>query len=86
MSQIRFQSIEDFKDCLNRGGEIEFLWDGVHYGVVRYGIDDKITIYEAYQPGTEVAYASADEVLQHLIGTNRLGEVITQLKVLDRTV
>ena len=29
----RFESIEEFKDCIGRGDEIEFEWKGVHFGM-----------------------------------------------------
>ena len=41
----RFKSISDFKWCMKCGGEVEIEWNGIHYGIIRYGTDDKITIY-----------------------------------------
>ena len=48
--QNRFVSISDFKDCLYWGGEVAFLWKGIKYGVMRYGISNMITIYQMGHP------------------------------------
>jgi len=42
--QNRFKTISDFKWCMERGGEVEFVWKCVNYGAVRYGANKKITI------------------------------------------
>ena len=31
LEENRFKSISDFKDCMNRGGEVEFEWKGILY-------------------------------------------------------
>jgi len=28
-----FTSISDFIDCVERGGEIDFVWKGIEYGI-----------------------------------------------------
>ena len=38
----RFKTISDFKWCMKCGGEVEIEWKGIHYGIIRYGTDDKI--------------------------------------------
>ena len=48
-----FVSIGDFERSLSWGAEIEFEWKGVLYGVIRYGTDHKITIYQCGHPETE---------------------------------
>ena len=84
--QNRFKTISDFKWCINRGGEVEFMWKGICYGVVRYGTNNKITIYEAYKPETEKVCDTADDALEYMVGTDRLRDVITQVTVIDRTI
>lgn len=82
----RFKSISDFKWCINCGGEVDFEWNGLHYGIVRYGKDQMITIYRWNQPETEQVFASADDALEYMVGSDRLGDVITQVTVIDRTI
>ena len=84
--QNRFITISDFKDCMIRGGEVEIEWHGVHYGIIRYGKDDKITIYIWNQPETERCFETADDALEYMVGSDRLRDVITQVTVLDRTI
>ena len=67
------------------GAEIEFEWNGITYGVVRYGTDNKITIYIANRPETEKVCETADDALEYMVGEDRLRDVITQVHVLART-
>ncbi len=81
-----FESISEFKRSLSWGAEIEFEWKGVHYGVVRYGTDNKITIYEANKPETEKICETPDEALEYMVGEDRLRDVITQVEVHFRSI
>ena len=82
----RFKTIDDFKWCIHRGGEVELMWKGIHFGIIRYGIDNKITIYLWDQPGTEQVFDSTDDALEYRVGGDRLRDVITQVTVIDRTI
>lgn len=82
----RFKTINDFKSCINRGGEVEIEWRDTHLGIIRYGKDDKITIYRWNQPDTECCFDTADAALEYMVGSDRLRDVITQVTVLDRTI
>ena len=82
----RFETISDFKWCMKCGGEIEFRWKGQEYGVVRYGIDDKITVYRAHDKASQQTYDSSDEALEYMIGNDRLRDIITAVEVLFRSI
>ena len=82
----RFKSISDFKWCMKCGGEVEIEWNGIHYGIIRYGTDDKITIYVWNRPETECCFDTADDALEYMVGSDRLRDVITHVTVLDRTI
>ena len=82
----RFETISDFEDCMIRGGEVEFIWKNIHYGAIRYGTDDKITLYVANKPETEQVYDTPDDALEYIVGGDRLRDVITQVTVLFRSV
>ena len=56
------------------------------YGVIRYGTDNKITIYEAYKPETEKVCETADDALEYIVGGDRLRDVITKVNVVSRTI
>lgn len=85
-SESSFQNINEFKECMRYGGEVEFEWKGVHYGVVRYGKDQKITIYEAYKPESEKVCETADDALDYMLGTDRFRDVLSQVTILFRSV
>lgn len=79
----RFKSIGDFKDCMARNGEVEFMWDGKSYSIVH---PDKILICEGYRQETEKLCDTTDEVLEYLIDGQRLRDIITKVEVYFRGV
>ena len=83
---LKFSTISDFKECMRWGCEVEFIWKGVHYGAIRYGTNQKITIYQANCPETEKVCDTADEALEYMVGKDCLRDVITQVTVVSRTI
>ena len=84
IEQNRFVSISDFKDCVTRGGEVEFVWNGVTYCIFHhYG---KFAIAVAYRQDTEKLCDTPDEILEYRVGADRLRDVITQVTVMNRTI
>ena len=92
--QNRFVSISDFKDCIHRGGEVEFVWNGKHYGIfgkLQRTPSSPIQILvsqllvENYED-TEKWCDTPDEALDYMVGNDRLRDVITKVTVLDRTI
>lgn len=91
----RFKSIGDFKDCMGRGGEVQFEWKGVDYccfGRVCPGPGQKprMVICQAgsveVNSRTEMWGDTADELLEYMVGGDRLRDVITQVKVWERII
>ena len=81
--ESRFETISEFKWCVDCGGEIEFIWNGKIYDIVHD--PDAIVIYEAYSD-KESYYKTADELLEHLIDGDRLRDMVTHMEVTDRTI
>ena len=84
--QDRFVSISDFKECMQWGGEVEFIWKGTRYGAVRYGQGNRISVYVANRQETERFYDTADEALEYMVGEDRLRDVITKVEVRFRSI
>ena len=80
----KFSTISDFKWCMRAHGEVEFLWNDKTYNIVHD--PDGIVIYEAHKGETECKYQTADELLEYLVGGDRLRDVITQVEVIYRTI
>ena len=80
----RFKAISDFKMCMNRGGEVEFEWNNRYYSITHP--DGLIYIGEEYKEETAKEYKTVDEALEHVIDGQKLREIITQVKVWDRTI
>lgn len=79
-----FESISDFKWCMHCHGEVQFKWNGLSYGIVHD--PDAIAIYQANMYETERLYATVDELLDHKIGEDKLRDIITKVKVTERTI
>lgn len=90
----RFKTISDFKWCVNHGGEVEFEWKGLSYGIwpkLRKTPDAPLQmlisqIYIEDPASTETWCNTADEVLEYMVGGDRLRDVITRVTVWDRTI
>lgn len=96
----RFETISEFKWCVNDGGEVEFEWKGKSYSITHP--EGRIFISEGcYQNNGKYYNAlsgeeckdieglwgdTADEILEYIVGGDRLRDVITQVRVVDRTI
>lgn len=90
----RFQTISDFKWCVNSGGEVEFEWKGAVFGIwpkLRKAPNAPLQmvisqIYIENSASTEKWCDTADELLDYVVCGDRLRDVITQVTVIDRTI
>lgn len=82
-SQNRFKTISEFKDCIIRGGEPVFSWNGTKYGVCLH--EDGYCIADIYGDNEKIC-TSPDDVLEYIVCGDRLRDVITQVIVVDRTI
>ena len=80
----RFRTVSEFKDCLIRGGEVEFMWKGVAYSVSSY--DGKYGISHSRLQSTEKCFNTPDEVLAYMAGDDILRDIITQVQITNRTL
>jgi len=90
----RFKTISDFKWCINHGGEVEFEWKSQSYGIwpkLRKTPDAPLQmlisqIFVDDPAATEKWCDTADEILEYMVGDDRLRDVITQVTVWSRTI
>ena len=69
------------------GGEVDFEWKGAEYSVSHTAqFHSKILIGEANNDETDLLADTADEILEYMIDGKRLRDIITQVKVLFRTI
>ena len=80
----RFETISEFKWCVDCGGEVEFEWKETLYTITHP--EGMINISEAWKPETEQWCATADEALEYMIDGVRLRDIITQVEVKARTI
>ena len=79
----RFKTISEFKECIIRGGEPVFIWNGDTYGVCF--ADTGYCI--AHIDGTgEKMCSTPDDVLEYLLDGDRLRDVITRVSVVSRNI
>ena len=93
--QNRFTSISDFKWCMKCGGEVVFRWNGTEYccfGKVKHPENQAImmliskTDREEDWETSEKWCETSDDVLEYMVGFDRLRDVITQVTVIERTI
>ncbi len=84
VEENRFETISDFKWCVDHGGEIEFEYNDVIYNITHP--EGKIHISQAFKEETGVFCDSADEVLEYIIEGKKLREIIKDVIVWDRTI
>ncbi len=91
----RFETISDFKWCMKRGGEVQFIWKGITYccfGCLIPKDDSQAKMFIAQSGSaektswTEKWCDTADELLEYMVGSDRLRDVITQVTVIERTI
>jgi len=91
----RFHTVDEFKDCIRRGGEVVFLWEQVEYGIgivaspTRFGKNGSpcLQYCVAYADGShDKWYDTPDDVLGYMVGKERLGNIITKAQILYRTI
>ena len=80
----QFESIDDFKWCMECGGEVEFEWRGKIYSITHP--EGRIHMSEAFKQETEQVRDTADELLDCEIDGEKLRDIITKIHVLDRTI
>lgn len=77
----RFKTISDFKWSMKCGGEATFEWNGVLYGTYRDGEKYCICLITGEN---EQCFESPDDLLEFVIGEDRLRDVITKVTVWSR--
>lgn len=93
--QNRFESISDFKWSMKCGGEVVFVWNGITYccfskltppGKTETMMYISKADSEQGHEFSEKWCANSDEVLEYMVGEDRLRDVITQVTVIERTI
>ena len=84
LEESRFKTIEDFKWAVGNGAEVEFEWNDKVYGIAHP--NGTISVYEYYKPETELVCNTPDEALEYIIDGQKLRDIITKVKVWDRTI
>ncbi len=78
-----FYDDRDLVDCLNRGCEVEFLYNEKKYSITH--TDEGISLIEFYNSESEKTYSSAEEALKYEIEGKMLKDIIHEMKVIDRS-
>ena len=90
-----FTGISDFKWSMKCGGEVVFRWNGTEYccfGKLEHPEDGKTKMFisktnrEENWESSEKWCDTSDEVLEYMVGFDRLRDVITQVTVIERTI
>ncbi len=96
LEENRFKTISDFKWCVNCGGEVQFEWKDLVYGIFPKQqktpdapiqmLITQVLIDPEDMAASEKWCDTADDVLEYMVSGDRLRDVITQVIVWDRTI
>ena len=78
-----FNNAYDLVDCLNRGCEVEFLYNNKKYSITH--VDEGISVMEFYNENSEKTYFDAKKVLEYKINGKLLKDIISEMKIIDRS-
>ena len=84
LEQNRFTTLSDFQTCMRWHGEVEFLWNGVHYSITHR--NGRIYISHSGIQETEQSFATSGDILAYNVGSYQLRDIITKVTVVFRSV
>ena len=84
LEQNRFTTISDFQTCMRWHGEVEFLWNGVHYSITHR--NGRIYISHSGIQETERSFATSGDILEYEVDSYQLRDIITMVTVVFRSV
>jgi len=83
ISSDNFRTQSDYANCVVRGGEPVFIWNGIRYGVCFLEAGYCIGHIDG---SNESIYEVAESLLDHPLGKDKLRDVITQVCVISRNI
>ena len=78
-----FKTLHEFKECIIRGGEPVFEWNGVRSGVCCAGGGYCIANTHG---SCERIYNTPDELLEYMVDNERLRDIITKVYVVSSSI
>ena len=79
----KFETVDEFIDFLNRGGEVEFKFNNRIYSIT-HG-NKNFYFIEQYNALSEQVFFSIDELLDYKIENHNLYDIITAIEPFFRT-
>ena len=84
LEESRFKTIEEFKFAMECHSEVLFEWNNQEYSITHP--DGIISVCEGDKYSEAKDYETADEALEYIIDGQKLRDIITKVKVWDRTI
>lgn len=78
-----FFDARDLVECLSRGCEVEFLYNGKKYSITH--TDEGVSIIEFNNENSERTYSNGLLALEYEIDNKKLKDIISDMKVIDRS-
>ena len=78
-----FNDKNDLIDALNRGCEVEFLYNEKQYSITH--VDVGICILEFYNEDSLRIYSDATQAVEHIIDGKKLKDILKEMKIIDRS-
>ena len=79
-----FFDAEDLVECLSRGCEVEFIYNQKKYSIT-HTAEGEVAVIEFYNEGSERTYSDGWQALEYEVGDKKLKDVISEMKITDRS-
>jgi hypothetical protein len=79
-----FDSLEEFVDTINRGGEIEFEYENRKHSITQP--DGKLNYIEFNNESSLAEFGNISELLDYKISGRKIREIVTEIKPFFRSL
>ena len=79
-----FLDAEDLVECLSRGCEVEFLYNGKKYSIT-HTIEGEVAVTEFYNEASGRTYPDGRQALAYELGEKKIKDIIAEMKIIDRS-
>ncbi len=86
MKNDNFKSFEELIYNIQRGGEVEFVYNNKKYSITHVieGNENQIHLLEHYNYDSLVIYKNPNEIGEYLINERKLKDIVTEIEVTFR--
>ena len=79
-----FLNTDNYIDCINRGAEVEFIYNKKPYSIIHY--DGKVLIGEVGHDESDAFFENASDSLDYKLQGKRLRDILDDMQITFRSL